>query len=66
MIEFRKTCLALLTFLCSTVAQSAHAPIHEVQSSDGLVGAQYSQRDRYISFVEELSAALLRNLDYDV
>ena len=48
------------------MAQSAHAPIHRLESGDGLVGAQYSQRDKYAGFVAGLSTALLKNLDYRV
>ena len=44
------------------MAQSGHTPIHRLQGVDGLVGAQYSQRDNYAKFVKSLADALLRNL----
>ncbi|XYH95925.1 ParA family protein [Sorangium sp. So ce1128] len=44
------------------MAQSGHTPIHRLQGSDGLVGAQYSQRDNYAEFVGSLAESLLRNL----
>lgn len=42
------------------LAQNANVPIHELQSSDGLVGAQYSQKDTYVGFIGAVSEHLLR------
>src|SRR5262249_51019223 len=32
------------------LAQNANSPIHQLQSADGLVGTQYSQKDTYVGF----------------
>jgi len=45
------------------LAQNANTPIHNVESADGLVGAQYSQKDAYVKFIKSLSDAVLTNLD---
>jgi cellulose biosynthesis protein BcsQ len=48
------------------LAQNANAPIHGVESADGLVGAQYSQKEAYVSFIEDLSNAILANLGVEL
>lgn len=45
------------------MAQSAKAPIHQLSSSDGLIGSQYSQVNSYTSTLDALSRKLLRNLE---
>lgn len=44
------------------LAQNANSPIHDVGSGDGLVGAQYSQKEEYVKFIQRLSEAVLANL----
>lgn len=44
------------------LAQTVHSPIHGLTGGDGLSGGQYGQQRDYNSFVEALSASLLRNL----
>jgi cellulose biosynthesis protein BcsQ len=34
------------------MAQTAHCPIHALASADGIRGAHYAQRDRYVEFIE--------------
>lgn len=45
------------------LAQSANAPISQLTSSDGLVGAQYSQQGKYSGFIGALAESLLRNTE---
>lgn len=44
------------------LAQSVASPILELQRSDGLVGAQYKQREEYGQIIESISEKILRNL----
>lgn len=44
------------------MAQSASAPIHELQSSDGIRGAAYSQKDEYVRQLTRLASNLAKNL----
>ena len=47
------------------LAQSANAPIVELTASDGLVGAQYSQKDTYVTFIDTLAQNLLETVQPD-
>lgn len=47
------------------LAQDANAPLHSLESSDGLVGAQYSQKTRYVEFINALATSLLKNLSIE-
>jgi len=44
------------------LAQSVAAPILDLRTSDGLVGAQYSQRDEYGKIIEAVCEKIARNL----
>jgi len=44
------------------LAQTAHAPIDLLMSSDGLSGGQYGQQSDYQDFISNLSRNVLRNL----
>jgi cellulose biosynthesis protein BcsQ len=44
------------------MAQSAHAPIGDLNPKDGLVGAQYSQAKRYADRIGEVGNKLAQNL----
>ncbi len=44
------------------LAQAAHSPIRELTTSDGVRGAQVSQKLRYIKQLDELSQRLVANL----
>lgn len=45
------------------LAQAANSPVHAVESGDGLVGAQYSQKAEYVKFIELLSKSILSNIE---
>lgn len=45
------------------LAQAANTPVHSVESADGLVGAQYSQKAQYVAFIQNLSESILRNVE---
>jgi cellulose biosynthesis protein BcsQ len=45
------------------LAQTAHAPIHGLTSSDGLSGGQYGQLEDYQKFIASLSSSVIRNLE---
>jgi len=45
------------------LAQAANSPVHNVESADGLVGAQYSQKEDYVAFIRELSSSVLMNAE---
>jgi cellulose biosynthesis protein BcsQ len=44
------------------MAQSASAPIHDLESSDGIRGAQYTQQETYVAQLKALAASLARNM----
>lgn len=44
------------------LAQTARAPIHALNSSDGAVGSQYAQIRSYAELMEEISDRLLKNV----
>jgi cellulose biosynthesis protein BcsQ len=44
------------------LAQNANSPIHGLESADGLVGTQYTQKSSYMEFIENVARNLLRNL----
>ncbi|MGE3175262.1 MAG: ParA family protein [Planctomycetota bacterium] len=44
------------------MAQSASAPIHDLQSSDGIRGAQYSQQASYVEQLKVLAGNLASNI----
>lgn len=44
------------------LAQNRNVPIHLMESADGLVGTQYSQKEDYVKFIEGLSDAILLNV----
>jgi cellulose biosynthesis protein BcsQ len=44
------------------MAQAAKAPIHELRSTDGLVGSQYSQVKSYIDLMEAICWRLMKNI----
>ena len=44
------------------LAQSAHAPIHNLTRKDGLSGGQYQQQLQYRDFIGKLATSLMRNL----
>jgi cellulose biosynthesis protein BcsQ len=44
------------------LAQNANSPIHDLESADGLVGAQYTQKISYQEFIKNVAHHLLRNL----
>jgi cellulose biosynthesis protein BcsQ len=44
------------------LAQNANSPIHGLESADGLVGTQYTQKSSYMVFIENVAHTLLRNL----
>ena len=44
------------------LAQNANSPIHDLESADGLVGTQYTQKNSYMVFIEKVAHNLLRNL----
>ena len=43
------------------LSQKAGKPIHLLESKDGLVGAQYSQKENYIKFIRELAQGVIMN-----
>jgi cellulose biosynthesis protein BcsQ len=45
------------------LAQSANVPIIALESSDGLVGAQFKQKEDYSNILARLSNSLARNVD---
>ena len=47
------------------LAQDVNSPIHRLESRDGLVGAQYSQKETYKGFIDKLARNLLKNLDME-
>ncbi|MBL8822798.1 MAG: ParA family protein [Planctomycetia bacterium] len=44
------------------LAQSAASPIIDLQSSDGLVGAQYKQREQFGEIIQAVAAKMMNNL----
>ncbi len=44
------------------LAQKAISPIHGIESRDGLVGAQFSQKEKYTSFIGALAGSILSNV----
>lgn len=48
------------------LAQSAHAPITDLQANDGLAGGQYKQQEVYADFIETVGNRLARNLGLSV
>lgn len=44
------------------LAQASNSPVHGLQSSDGLVGAQYSQQEQYTDIIQSVTDSLLTNL----
>lgn len=44
------------------MAQSASAPIHDLQSSDGIRGAAYTQKDDYVRQLKDLASNLAKNI----
>lgn len=48
------------------LAQDSHVPIHGILSKDGLVGAQYSQQDKYSGFIKDLTKTILNNIGLPV
>ena len=48
------------------LAQDSHTPIHGIKSSDGLVGAHYSQQSKYTGFIRSLTSAILENMGLEV
>ncbi len=44
------------------LAQNANAPIHDLESGDGLVGTQYTQKTAYMTFIRQLAHNLLCNV----
>lgn len=47
------------------LAQDNNVPIHGIESKDGLVGAQYSQKETYAGFVRNLTESILNNIDVE-
>lgn len=47
------------------LAQSVSSPIHKLSSSDGLTGSQPQQKERYTTFIRELSESVLANVDLE-
>jgi cellulose biosynthesis protein BcsQ len=45
------------------LAQSANVPIMSLESSDGLVGAQFKQKEEYANILARLSSSLAKNID---
>lgn len=45
------------------LAQAAHAPIRNLTNSDGIRGAQVSQRARYVEILKKIVSNLVRNAD---
>lgn len=48
------------------LAQTANAPIIDLKSSDGLVGSHYSQVRRYVGILDDVTVALMRNMQLEV
>jgi hypothetical protein len=46
------------------LAQSVASPILDLKSADGLVGAQYKQREEYDSMIETIANKVERNLGF--
>jgi hypothetical protein len=44
------------------LAQAVAAPILDLQASDGLVGAQYKQREEYGGIIETICGSIAKNL----
>lgn len=44
------------------LAQTAHAPIHQLTAKDGLSGGQYGQQRQYLAFIDALASSLMDNL----
>lgn len=44
------------------LAQTAHAPIHDLTAKDGLSGGQYAQQVQYLEFIDTLATSLMANL----
>jgi cellulose biosynthesis protein BcsQ len=66
LIEKEDLELGRIPYLYSLVpmAQSAKAPIHNLSSSDGLVGSQYAQVNSYAELMDQLCDKLLRNMGF--
>jgi cellulose biosynthesis protein BcsQ len=56
--------LGVVPFMFSmpSLAQSAHCPIAKLESRDGLKGAQFYQRDRYVDKLEGISNSLFTRI----
>lgn len=48
------------------LAQSAHAPIRELTASDGVRGAQVSQRNRYVERLDAIAEQMMSNMGIKV
>jgi cellulose biosynthesis protein BcsQ len=47
------------------LAQSVNAPIRALVASDGLVGSQFKQRDKYVANLETIVSVLAKNIGLD-
>jgi cellulose biosynthesis protein BcsQ len=47
------------------LAQAANCPIHLLQTNDGLVGTQYSQKEGYAAFIRSLAMSILSNSEIE-
>lgn len=47
------------------LAQSVASPILDLQRSDGLVGAQYSQREQYGKLLQSITEKILRKIEME-